>query len=158
MEKEKNMKTSRIAYAASLLGFLSLGACSKGTASDRSSATNDNTPTAQAVTDNAPSNAGGGAPVNMARAHEMFTSRCATCHGPEGRGNGPGALTLNPKPRNYHDKEWQGKVTDEDIKKTVVYGGAAVGKSPIMPASPDLDSKPEVVDGLVKIIRDFGKQ
>ena len=88
----------------------------------------------------------------------MFTSRCATCHGPEGRGNGPAALTLTPKPRNYHDKEWQAKVTDEDIKKTITYGGAAVGKSPIMPASPDLDSKPEVVAGLVVMIRNFGKQ
>jgi mono/diheme cytochrome c family protein len=88
----------------------------------------------------------------------MFNTRCATCHGPDGRGNGPGAITLNPKPRNYHDKEWQAKATDEDIRKTVIYGGAAVGKSPIMPASPDLDSKPEVVDGLVRIIRDFGKQ
>ena len=49
-------------------------------------------------------------------------------------------------------------MTDEDIKKTITYGGAAVGKSPIMPASPDLDSKPLVVEGLVKIIREFGKQ
>ena len=40
--------------------------------------------------------------------------------------------------------------------KTITLGGAAVGKSPIMPASPDLDAKPEVVDGLVKIIRKFG--
>ena len=35
-------------------------------------------------------------------------------------------------------------------------GGAAVGKSPIMPASPDLDEKPEVVEGLVKLVRKFG--
>jgi hypothetical protein len=26
-----------------------------------------------------------------------------------------------------------------------------------MPASPDLDSKPEVIEGLVRIVRDFGK-
>ena len=44
--------------------------------------------------------------------------------------------------------------TDEDIKKTIVYGGAAVGKSPNMPANPDLEGKPEL-DGLVKVIRGF---
>ena len=151
------MKTSRIAYVASLAGLLSLGACSKGAPSDGSPATTDNTATTQAATDTPPPSGGGGF-VNMAKAHEMFTSRCATCHGPDGRGNGPGSVTLNPKPRNYHDKDWQTKVTDEDIKKAVVYGGAAVGKSPNMPANPDLDSKPEVVGGLVQIIRDFGKQ
>lgn len=95
--------------------------------------------------------------IDAAGAKEVFNSRCAACHGPEGLGNGPGAAALNPKPRNYHDKAWQSKVTDDDIKKTITYGGAAVGKSPMMPASPDLDSKPEVVAGLVRIVRDFGR-
>src|SRR4051812_47827393 len=68
---------------------------------------------------------------NLKQAKEVFNSRCATCHGPEGKGNGPGAITLNPKPRNYHDTAWQAQATDEGIKKTILYGGAAVGKSPI---------------------------
>jgi cytochrome c553 len=150
------MTTKSIAYALGIAGLLALGACNKGATSEGPTATSDNTTTqaAQATSDNA----GGGAGPNMAKAKDMFNTRCATCHGPEGKGNGPGAVALNPKPRNYHDKEWQAKVTDEDIKKTITYGGAAVGKSPIMPASPDLDAKPEVVEGLVKIIRDFGKQ
>ncbi len=71
-------------------------------------------------------------------------------------GNGPGAAQLNPKPRNYTDKAWQKSVTDDQIKNTILLGGAAVGKSPIMPANPDLDGKPEVVDGLVNIVRSFG--
>lgn len=90
-------------------------------------------------------------------AKEVFDSRCGACHGTSGKGDGPGAAALNPKPRNYTDKSWQASVTDEQIKKTILYGGAAVGKSPIMPASPDLDSKPEVLDGLVEIVRNFGK-
>ena len=87
-------------------------------------------------------------------AEELFKTRCAQCHGQDGKGNGPGAAALNPKPRNYTDPAWQAKVTDEDIKKTIVYGGAAVGKSPNMPANPDLEGKPEL-DGLVKVIRGF---
>ena len=89
-------------------------------------------------------------------AREIFNSRCATCHGTEGKGNGPASAQLNPKPRNYTDKAWQKTVTDEQIKKTIVMGGAAVGKSPIMPASPDLDGKPETLDSLVAIVRQFG--
>lgn len=89
-------------------------------------------------------------------AKSVFNERCSPCHGTSGKGDGPAAAALNPKPRNYTDKAWQTTVTDEQIKKTIVYGGAAVGKSAVMPSSPDLDGKPEVVDGLVKIVRGFG--
>lgn len=95
--------------------------------------------------------------AQLVEAKSAFETRCATCHGSTGKGDGPGAAALNPKPRNYTDKAWQKSVTDEQIKKTIVMGGAAVGKSPIMPASPDLDSKPEQVDALVKLIRGFGE-
>ena len=47
-------------------------------------------------------------------------------------------------------------MTDEQLRKTITMGGAAVGKSLIMPASPDLDEKPEIVEGLVKLVRKFG--
>lgn len=98
-----------------------------------------------------------GAKVDMAAARTVFNERCSACHGTSGKGDGPGAAALNPKPRDYTNKDWQKSVTDEQIAKTIKLGGAAVGKSPIMPASPDLDEKPEVVDGLVQIIREFGK-
>ena len=90
-------------------------------------------------------------------ARTTFKTVCATCHGEGGLGNGPGAASLTPKPRNYTDKAWQASVTDDQIKQTIVMGGAAVGKSPIMPAQPQLKEKPEVVAALVQIIRTFGK-
>lgn len=86
---------------------------------------------------------------------KLFKSRCAVCHGEQGNGNGPGAAALNPKPRDYTNKEWQAKVTDDQIRSVIVMGGAALGKSPIMPASPDLQAKEDVVNGLVKIVRSF---
>ena len=86
---------------------------------------------------------------------DVFKTRCVMCHGESGKGDGAASAALNPKPRNYTDAEWQKSVTDEQIKKTITGGGAAVGKSPIMPAQPDLANKPEVLDGLVKIIRGF---
>ena len=89
-------------------------------------------------------------------AHDVFTTRCVPCHGSSGRGDGPASVALNPKPRNYTDVQWQKQVTDEQLKQTILYGGAAVGKSPVMPSQPDLESKPETLAGLIKIIRDFG--
>jgi uncharacterized membrane protein len=91
-------------------------------------------------------------------ARVAFTQRCVPCHGAEGRGNGPSAAALDPKPRNYRDPEWQKAVSDERIALTILMGGAAMGKSPSMPGNPDLTEKPEVVSELVKLLRSFGKE
>lgn len=86
----------------------------------------------------------------------LFTERCAVCHGESGKGDGPASATLQPKPRDYSDSSWQASVKDEDIRKTILYGGAAVGKSPAMPSQTDLDGKPEL-DGLIALVRSFNK-
>jgi len=91
-------------------------------------------------------------------AQQTFLNRCSVCHGKEGRGDGPGSAGLTPSPRNYHDQAWQASVTDEQIEKTIVYGGAAVGKSPAMVANPDLANRPELVAALREVVRGFGKQ
>jgi len=89
------------------------------------------------------------------QARQMFATVCATCHGSTGKGDGPAAANLNPKPRNYTDAAWQASVTDDDLAKTILEGGAGVGKSPMMPGNPQLKDQPEVLAGLVKIIRGF---
>ena len=103
---------------------------------------------------NGPSGGGGGGPDAQAAA--MFQNVCSQCHGMGGMGDGPAAASLNPKPRNYTDAAWQASVKDDDIKKIILEGGQAVGKSGMMPAQIQLKGKPEVVDALVKIIRGFG--
>jgi cytochrome c len=103
---------------------------------------------------------GGGAPSTpeSKEAADIFKNRCTPCHGATGHGDGPASASLSPHPRNFHDKTWQKSVTDEHIQKIVQYGGAAVGKSPNMPANPDLQAKPAVVAELAKKIRSFGQQ
>jgi mono/diheme cytochrome c family protein len=96
------------------------------------------------------------APAAALDPKEVFKTRCVTCHGESGHGDGPASAALSPKPRNYTDAAWQKSVRDDDIKKVISQGGAAVGKSPLMPAQPDLAQNPAVLDGLVKIIRAFG--
>lgn len=97
------------------------------------------------------------AEAKPSQAEAMFRTVCATCHGEDGTGNGPAAASLNPKPRNYTDTTWQANITDEQIKETILKGGQGVGKSPMMPGQPQLADQPEVLDGLVKIIRGFKK-
>jgi mono/diheme cytochrome c family protein len=92
-----------------------------------------------------------------AQAETIFKTRCSTCHGMDGHGSGPASLTLNPKPRNYTDATWQRSVTDDHIREIIVKGGAAVGKSPLMPPNPDLSDKPQVVEALMLKVRSFAK-
>jgi cytochrome c553 len=70
---------------------------------------------------------------------EVFVTRCGPCHGTTGHGDGPGAVNLLPRPRNFHDAAWQRTVTDEDIETIIRRGGQSVGKSMLMPANPDFD-------------------
>ena len=92
-----------------------------------------------------------------ATAKTTFNTKCIVCHGSVGLGDGPGAAALNPKPRAFGDATWQASVTDEQISNTIIVGGAAAGKSPNMPANPELSDKPEVVKQLVSIVRGFKK-
>jgi mono/diheme cytochrome c family protein len=94
-------------------------------------------------------------PDPAADARKLFSTKCIVCHGDHGAGDGPGAAALTPKPRAFGDATWQASVTDDQIKKTIVEGGAAVGKSPAMSANPELADKPEELTALVKIVRDF---
>ena len=89
----------------------------------------------------------------VAVASEIYVNRCTVCHGEKGKGDGAGSAALEPKPRDFTSPDWQASVTDEHLRKIIIYGGTGVGKAPTMPANPDLDAKPEVVAELVKLIR-----
>lgn len=142
------MRSSWIALALLLFG----SACGKG---------DKPPPPSQAYLqqESAPAAKRGSADNGATRAaQETFARVCSMCHGADGTGTGPAAESLNPKPRNYTDPAWQASVTDDEIKRIVVQGGAAVGKSPSMPPNPDLKDDPETLDALVKLIRGFAKK
>jgi len=80
---------------------------------------------------------------------------CSMCHGVAGRGDGPAAATLSVQPQNYQLSAWQASVTDEELRAIIVRGGQGVGKSAMMPASPQLADQPELLDDLVRLIRSF---
>jgi len=70
---------------------------------------------------------------------------CVTCHGDRGRGDGPVAAGLDPKPRSFaeenflYDTDGDGKKgTRADIRNVIAKGTAEFGGSPQMPPRPDL--------------------
>ena len=83
------------------------------------------------------------------------SSRCALCHGEGGLGDGVAAASSPVKPRAFSEAVWHANVTDDHRKKGIVEGGTAVGLSALMAGNADLKDKPEVLDGLIKIIRGF---
>lgn len=141
------MTSRTFSTALALAAGLALAACG-GSKSDSSG-------TAAGTAAPAPAPAAPAAGDPAAKAKEIFSQRCVPCHGAEGKGDGVASKGLTPPPRNFSDPAWQASVTDEHIEKIVHYGGAAVGKSPAMPANPDL-SDPAVLAALRAHVRSLG--
>jgi mono/diheme cytochrome c family protein len=100
----------------------------------------------------APASGGVPAPAVCPPAYE---TRCVACHGRAGRGDGPSASMLFPKPRDLSDPRFARERSDEVLKKVILEGGSALGLSPVMPAHHDLDAAE--LEALVRCIRSFSQ-
>ncbi len=69
--------------------------------------------------------------AQQARGHRVFLQRCATCHGPEGRGDGQNAYNLQPPPPDF--QESLARLPPADRRRVVESGTAALGRSPLCP-------------------------
>ena len=72
--------------------------------------------------------------ADLADAKKNFIRFCAKCHGAEGKGNGPQAEALDPKPRDFTDCPRMKAMTDDMLFTAIKEGGAAVKLSKDMPA------------------------
>ena len=83
----------------------------------------------------------------------IYVKYCASCHGTTGKGDGPAGKALNPKPpRDLTEKAYMQTRTEEDLVGIVRKGGAAMGKSPMMPPwSPTL--KDGDIEDVVAFVR-----
>ncbi|MBP1623858.1 MAG: putative Cytochrome c subfamily [Acidobacteria bacterium] len=62
-------------------------------------------------------------PELVARGKELFESNCTQCHGPQGRGDGPAAATMTPRPRNFTSPDgWKNGPQVPGIFKTLKEG------------------------------------
>ena len=53
---------------------------------------------------------------------QLFQINCASCHGPEGLGNGPRAQGMTPPPRNYHTEKFKFGNDIVSIHNTIMKG------------------------------------
>jgi mono/diheme cytochrome c family protein len=93
---------------------------------------------------------------DVAAGKAKFDQNCALCHGPEGKGDGPGSQGLNPKPRNFHDAAYMNTRTDEQLHKVIKDGGAASGFSAVMPPW-GTTLNDQDINNVIAYIRTFSK-
>jgi mono/diheme cytochrome c family protein len=74
----------------------------------------------------------GGFRGDVAGGQALYSLYCVTCHGLTGKGDGPAAVALNPRPADHSDASYMGGLSDADIYKVIKGGGMSVGKSPLM--------------------------
>ena len=86
-----------------------------------------------------------------------YDQLCIGCHGATGKGDGPAAAALNPKPRDYTNCKEMVKESDANLFKVVKEGGQSVGRSPLMPPWGGAMKDQEIRD-LVAYIRGFCKK
>jgi len=72
-------------------------------------------------------------PEAIAHGKQLFASNCASCHGPEGNGDGPKSAELNPKPRNYHSEKFKNGNAPLQIAKTLQNGLGGMPAFPLIP-------------------------
>ena len=82
----------------------------------------------------------------------LFAVNCGRCHGVNGDGKGPDSALLGVPIPDLTSPLFHHSRSADDIKKVIVEGGAAVGKSPLMPPWGGF-LKPREIDHLVTYIQ-----
>jgi mono/diheme cytochrome c family protein len=70
---------------------------------------------------------------DQAEGKKLYVTYCSSCHGDDGKGDGPAARSLPVKPANHTDGAVMNKFTDKFLFEIIAKGGGAVGKSAMMP-------------------------
>jgi mono/diheme cytochrome c family protein len=53
---------------------------------------------------------------------KIYAEKCVVCHGPGGKGDGPGGAALNPKPRDHTDGKYMNSRTDAQLLEVIHSG------------------------------------
>jgi Cu-processing system permease protein len=90
----------------------------------------------------------------LARGAATYKLNCVPCHGAQGRGDGPAAANLDPKPRNHTDRAYMDGLSDPQLATTIRFGGLPKGM-PQMPSHPHIDD--EELSALVAFVRSLSR-
>ncbi len=98
--------------------------------------------------------------VDLAEGQVVYDTNCQACHGESGRGDGPIAAALDPRPRDFSRDEFRfdtnddGRTgTDRDLRDVIVQGAGPFGGSHMMAPWPALSR--DEVDNIIGYIRTF---
>lgn len=84
-----------------------------------------------------------GSPEVIARGRTIFAANCASCHGPEGRGDGEAGRQLSPRPGDLAKLTRRSMMSGNAyLYWTIAQGGAPFGTA--MPAFEDVLSRDEI--------------
>jgi mono/diheme cytochrome c family protein len=72
--------------------------------------------------------------AEVSKGKALYQQYCSACHGKQGKGDGPAAAAMHPKPRNHSDGNYMNALSDDHLMKVVSEGGQAVNRSPLMPS------------------------
>jgi mono/diheme cytochrome c family protein len=86
----------------------------------------------------------------------VYLRDCAKCHGASGKGDGPIAASLSPKPTDFTNQKLMSKRSDQFLMKVIENGGAAGGLSAAMPAFKGTLSSSDIKN-VTAYIRELGK-
>lgn len=64
----------------------------------------------------------------------LYQQYCSVCHGAQGKGDGPAASTMQPKPRDHTDGRYMNSLHEGHLTRVISEGGTAVQRSPLMPS------------------------
>ena len=64
---------------------------------------------------------------DLRAAAAAYAAHCATCHGAEGRGDGPAGRALSPPPASFHDRERLAQRSVYGLYSTITLGVAGTG-------------------------------
>ncbi len=88
---------------------------------------------------------------------EIYEVNCATCHGPEGKGDGIAAAGLDPKPASLNDAHMMEEMSDGALFWRVREGGVMEPFNSAMPPWKSILSDDEIWQ-VIAFIREFAEE
>ncbi len=82
---------------------------------------------------------------------DIFAKQCAACHGKQGKGDGPAAVALTPRPPDLTDSAKMSKLSDEELLQIIAKGKGAMPRF-------DALLKPEELEAVTEFVRRLSAQ
>ncbi len=81
-------------------------------------------------------------------AKAIYDARCAFCHGPDGKGDGPAGASLKPPPTNFSNPDYWKSASTDSVKNAIMNGKPQTAMVPF-----GATLSPGEVDGLAAYLK-----